>query len=654
MIVRRLLPSLLLAASLEVHGAPTDPEAEGDWAVVLGQQLEILQRQPEDSRARHAARRAAMRLGLFAQAAALAAPLEEAERRAMEGDLIAQEIRYGIIDANTLRGPARFARLDAVLVASAAPAGEFLAGRTPDAEAQRRLTDRVSALSTRRRAADAVALYEAMGARGLAIPTWTKRDVAGSYLQLRQPKPAVALYSEVVAASPDDFDANLGLFYALVEAEELDAATAHIDAYAARLPERRHRDGRYNGERLSADVTTDQVRIYADRLEEARQRILPRHEQIPYNSEARSAAASLALSRGWPHLGEQMLRRVLGSDPDNPGVHADLAEARLALQDWPAARASLAEAQRLDAEHVGVRRATQSFALHDRHELYVDSGFGKGANSSFLGNQDWHIDSYLYSRPLAENWRIFAHNYTSRADFDGATTTWSRTGLGVEWRRLDWRLAGEANGGDGVKAGLSGSARWKPGDHWTLYASGESVTNQIPLRAVRDGVHAARAELGIDWRAHESRKLAAATSASDFSDGNRRNTFAASWFERWFSAPRWLFETTLGGDASRNSLDQSVSYFNPKSDRSAWLTAAVENLVWRSYDHSLRQRLALTGGRYWQKDYDAGSIEAIEYGHRWEVDRDLTIRYSIGRSLRPYDGEREGRTFATLNFLWRF
>ena len=84
------------------------------------------------------------------------------------------------------------------------------------------------------------------------------------------------------------------------------------------------------------------------------------------------------------------------------------------------------------------------------------------------------------------------------------------------------------------------------------------------------------------------------------------------------------------------------------------MTAAVENLVWRDYDHSLRQRLALTGGRYWQENYPAGNIEAIEYGHRWEVDRDLAIRYSIGRSLRPYDGEREGRTFATLNFLWRF
>jgi len=115
-----------------------------------------------------------------------------------------------------------------------------------------------------------------------------------------------------------------------------------------------------------------------------------------------------------------------------------------------------------------------------------------------------------------------------------------------------------------------------------------------------------------------------------------------------------MFETTLGADASRNSLETSVNYFNPKSDRSLWLTAAVENLTWRNYDRSFRQRLALTGGNYWQENYPSGAIEAIEYGHRWEVDRDLSIRYGIGRTLRPYDGEREGRTFGNLVLLWRF
>jgi uncharacterized protein involved in copper resistance len=50
----------------------------------------------------------------------------------------------------------------------------------------------------------------------------------------------------------------------------------------------------------------------------------------------------------------------------------------------------------------------------------------------------------------------------------------------------------------------------------------------------------------------------------------------------------------------------------------------------------------------------SNAIEAIEYTHRWELDRNLSLRYGIGRSLRPYDGVSEGRTFGTLVMLWRF
>ena len=649
MTARHLIPALLLLAGLNASATMTN-----DWAVQLGRQLDILAHQPDDREARKAAWVAAMRLGLFDQAAALAAPLSASERRAMEGDRIALDIRYGIIDRNTLRGPERFSRLDQALTATDALAAEFFAGKTPDAEDQRRLTDRLSALAARRRAADAVHLYETLRQRDLPVPLWAENDVAGSYLELRRPQTAATLYGRVVAGDPDNFDANLGFFFALVESEELDAATAHIDQYAARLPERRHLDGRYNGERLSADVTTDMVRIYADRLADADQRISTRHAAIPFNSESRQSVASLTLARGWPRQGEETLRRALGSDPINPALHADLAETLLNLQDWPAARASLADAQKLDPDHGAVRRARETFALHDRYELYVDAGYGKGDDVNYFGSRDWSIDSFLYSPPINEQWRVFAHNYSASADFYGENETWIRTGAGAEWRWLDWRLTGEVNGGSGIKAGATGTARWQPDDHWTFYGAAESVTNQIPLRAVADGVYASRASLGADWRLHESRKFALAVANSDFSDGNLRNSVNGSWFERWYSGPQWMFETTLGADASRNSLETSVNYFNPKSDRSLWLTAAVENLTWRSYDRSFRQRLALTGGNYWQENYPSGAIETIEYGHRWEVDRDLSLRYAIGRTLRPYDGEREGRTFANLVMLWRF
>ena len=335
-------------------------------------------------------------------------------------------------------------------------------------------------------------------------------------------------------------------------------------------------------------------------------------------------------------------------------MKADLAEVELGLQNWQAAQESFDQAVRLDPDNSGVRRARETFALHNGFEFYSEAGYGQGQESKFSGNRDWSIDNWLYSPPIADNWRIFAHNYKSSADFDNSITKWIRTGIGAEWRWQDWRVTGEINDGSGVKPGIAGAVRWKPDDHWTFYGAAESVTNQIPLRAVQSGVYAHRASFSADWQENESRKLSAGMAASNFSDNNRRTSVNAAWFERWFSGPRWMFETTLGGDASHNTMGTEPSYFNPKNDHSLWLTAAVENLTWRHYERSFRQRLALTGGRYWQEHFPSGSVEAIEYGHRWELERNLSVRYGIGRSFRPYDGTREARTFANLTVLWRF
>lgn len=642
-----------IASGIAAAESPEQLAAQGDWAAALGAWQRQLARNPGDATARRGVFEAARRLGLADQAAATGQPMSDAERAALEGDRIALLIRYGRIDAQTLSGTGRYRTLDQAIVATDDLAAAFLAGERPDNEGARRLVDRVAALAYRDRPRDAVQLYESLVERGIAIPGWALNDVAGAYLAIRQPERAETLYRQVLAASPDDFDANFGLYYALFESEQPEAATAHIDAYAARLPQRRHRDGLPNGERWSALVATDQARLYADRLAEAQRRIDVRVGETPNNSEVRSAEASLHLMRGWSRRGEADLRRNIGRDPENPSLRADRSEALLALQRWEEARTELAHAEVLAPDNPAVTRARESVRLHDRHELYVDAGYGKGAASPF-GSRDWRIDSWLYSRPIAERWRVFAHNATASAEFEDGYTRWTRSGVGIEWRAGDWRATGEVNGGEGEKPGLLTTLRWRPDDHWQFYANADTLTNEIPLQAVRAGVTAKRAGFGVEWRAHESRRLSLGGAYSDFSDGNARSAVNLAWFERWLSGPRWTFETTLGGDASHNSLGYAAAYFNPTNDRSLWLTGAVEQLVWRDYDRAFRHRLALTAGSYWQESFGAGGIQAIEYTHRWELDRDLSLRYGIGRSLRPYDGEREARNFASLVLLWRF
>ena len=172
MSTRRLIPSLLPALIFACAGTASTPASGNDASVDLGHHLERLEANPSDRDARLGAWRAAVQLGLFEQAAALQAPLSDAEQRSQENDRLALQIRYGVIDANTLRGSERFAALDRALAATDADATAFLGGAPADAEALRRLIDRVSALSGRRRATEALALYDALLARGATIPDW--------------------------------------------------------------------------------------------------------------------------------------------------------------------------------------------------------------------------------------------------------------------------------------------------------------------------------------------------------------------------------------------------------------------------------------------------------------------------------------------------
>lgn len=648
---------LVLGCALALHAQAETPDKladEGDWAAALGAYLSALEKNPADAVARKEAWRAAMRLGLFEQAASLNADLDARELAALDGDRIALDIRHGRIDARTLNETERYRRLDAALAATDALAAAFQAGHKPDAEEVRRLIDRISALAARNRPGDAVALYTALAADGIEIPIWALSEVAGAYLTIRQPREAETLYRKVLAVSPDDFDANLGLFYALVESEQLDLATAHIDRFAASLPARRHRDGLANGERLSAETTSDQARLYADRIPEAKQRIEQRLAETPFNSEVRSAETSLHLARGWPRQGEADLRRTLGSDPRNPSLHADRAEVLLSLQHWDDAWAELDLANGIDPDNPRVREASQTFALHEKRELSVDAGYGHGKSSNPYGSSDWFTDTRLYSSPIDRNWRAFVHNYSGSADFNGGKTYWIRTGAGAEWRSGSWQMSGEVNAGEQEDPGILATLRWQPDDYWKFDVHGESKTNDIPLQAVNAGVTASRIGLGIDWRAHEARKLAVEGNVLNFTDGNLRKTVIGTWFERWLSGPRWSFETTIGADASNNSIGYRADYFNPPNDHSYWVTGAVEQLAWRDYNYSFRQRLALSLGSYWQSGYGAGSTESLEYQHSWELGRAAWLRYSIGRTLRPYDGEREQRTFGTMTLLWRF
>ncbi len=640
-------------------------EAAGEWPAALAKHQEALTADPRSKEAQAGLARTAARLGAATLATGFAARhpglLPASEVAAMTDDQAAIEIRWGRIQERIESGEARFAWLDRALGRSESAAARLAealrgpAGATPatfDASERRRLADRIVALELRRRPGDAVALYQDMRDAGIAVPSYAVASAADAMLAVRRPEEAAAMYREALQAQPDDFAASLGLFFALVESEHLDDAIAHADALAARTPPLRSAQ-RGNADAVTARTAAVLGRVYGDRLDDAERGASALRDAFPFSAAAREAVGSVAYARGWPRLADEEFRRALAADPGNAGLHAERVAPLLDVHAWADARAQLGEAVERRPDDSRVVRAQDLWTVHRMRELVLTAGFGRSSDATPTGTDDWRLDARVYTQPLADRWRVFAQSSIAHAGFAGDAVRWHREALGAEYRARDLRLTAAVTDGSSGRTGIEASGTRQFGDHWSLGLLGSSVSSNLPMQAWRVGVRANEAAATVRYAVNESRSFAAGASRLGFSDGNDRTGGWLTWFERWTSTPLWRFETTAWLGASRNSLD-GAPYFNPASDATATVEAAAEWLTWRRYERSFRQRASATVGTYSQEGFGSGAVLGLSYEHIREIDRRLSLRYGIGRLLRPYDGERSGRSFATLTLDGRF
>jgi len=580
------------------------------------------------------------------------------ERDAIAADRTAHQIRWGAIAADTGRGPTRFAELDRALADSEAAGTRALDPAAGLTATERQLAlDRVSALRERYRMRDAVALYEAIAARPAAVPGYAKSAAASAYLYLEQPKKARDLYREALATDPNNLESRIGLFYALAESEEHDAALAQIERAVADTPQwidawspvTRRENPAYSRV-LSARAMAP---LFANRPGEAEQRLHELSDRAPYNMEIRTDYASSMRARGWPKAAEEELRWILAVEPDNSGALGERAGALLEMRDYRNAESALRLAQAAAAEDERVVRAARLWQVHNMRELIVDGTYGESSGGP-TGTQDYAIETWLYSSPFDYNYRVFGHLYNAEAQFDNGTGRRNRVGAGFEYRSSLITATGELSQGvNDDKTGVAGSLTFTPNDYWTFHGTVDTSANETPLQASLAGINARRASGEVIWQAHESRSAALSYAYMDFSDSNRRDITQARWTERVIAGPVYKLEITGALYASRNSL-ADVPYFNPSSDFSPTLEFANEWLQWRRYTRAFRHRLVASIGNYWQEGFGNWPVYGARYEQEWEADDRLTFRYGIGRSLHPYDGVQTARNYGYFYLNWRF
>ncbi len=577
-----------------------------------------------------------------------------------------RNIKWGGIESNADIGPKRFKTTDKALAQNARVIALHERDGAMDTPSGRLAEfDRIVGLSNRSRMREAIALYEELKERHIAMPPYVLAAVAEAYLCQHQPKISRDLYLEALALSKNDREYpnrewQMSLFYAYIDTNDFDAARELIDQLGKELPPVLHKgvpgieiDNEFYEQ---ARVNAARARLYADKLNECQTLLEQTMLAAPYSLDTRLAYGDLLLARDQPRAAQQQYASLLVDDPTNMHLAIGIAETALTLNDLDTAKMHLDTLVNSYPENSLVQQLQQHFQAYQHPSLAISSSIGKSSTGGGnKGNQDWLVETMFHSATFNQHWRIFEHSFDAEAVFGEIMGTRHRIGVGADYRSPFWQISGEINqdmtGLDDIGAILNTS--WLPNDQWQFNTGIESNSNNIPLQASAAGITKDALNLGMAYKHQESRVFSTNMSYSWFSDSNRRIEAGASWLERWTCGPLYKLETQLGAFASDNSLADAV-YFNPRSDLSLDAQMINEWTLWRNYQHNFKNRLALGLGQYFQQDYGSKSIDILRYEHEWNWDPYRALNYGIAYERHPYDGETDKHISASLNLTWHF
>jgi len=615
-----------------------------------------------------------------------------AEIRALEADAAALKTRLAVMP--TRSEAERFVLADRALALYDAmladwPAQGAEAGSEKlRADLTRIRIDRLSALHARARMDDVVREYEALVSDGVTIPAWARANVASAYLSVRQPERARDVYRAVLAdldaATPpatrhhlgpagQRLEYEIGLFYALVEAEQFDDIEPVLERIRAYRPAWTYVRGNprpqanplYLDAQLVAEVT---ARLMVDDTVGAQARLEAMLRIAPNNTHLRTELAGIYRARGWPRQAGQQLKLAETMAPRAQDVITHQGEAALDVQAWREAQELAADVLARFPENPAVQRLARRWAVHNLRELRVGASKGLASDAPHSGNGELALETVVYSAPIDYDWRGFAGAGLMQGQYaEGrGRAHWQRGG--VEWRSRDWWAEGEVsmlhsngrqNGNKkGSQFGLALAAAHDVNDYWQLGASVERHSRATPLRALRSGIGSHTQHGWLRWRGSERQLWRLDVSAAQFSDGNHRQTVAIHGQQRLLTGPRASVDALFDVATQRSSKDAERPYFNPKRDLTLLPALRVNHVLYRRYETVWTQHATVAAGSYQQRGFGAGGVLTVSYGQRIRMtnaaNRVLDAGVSIRGASRPYDGRREREWSVLVDVNLRF
>lgn len=590
----------------------------------------------------------------------------------LHSDTVVLQLKDAVSEYNRLSAQGQAAQGRILLDSSLRRIEQALASLPQDNPQHLRLSyDYVYGLRVRERMQDVItAFQQLMPEQQQQAPAYVRRALADAYLALQQPQQALALYQQLLNENEQpDPELYTTTYYAYIESENYSEAAPILqkldrEVPAFRYSEQRGADPVANWQRLDIDQLTALDSAYRNQLDKAEQQLAGLYARAPKNSGIMSNYATVLNWRGLPQQADAVVQLAQASDPDSTALALNSANNARDLQQYPRWQQTLAGLLQDIPDNSGVQRNLADWQDRLRPSIESRLNFGRSRadqqTSTVNGSQDAEWYTRLNSPWLQQHWRLFAEDQVRYSDFADDSETDQRAGVGVEWqkeRKNAWlKLSQQMDGSEDMGLSL-GWSHWL-NDNWRYQLSYARRADDVPLRAVRDGVAASAYGFGVDWRANESRQASFSYRMLDMTDNNRRQSFSAAGSQRVFASAHHI--TTAGvnlyyekNSYEKNSL-RNVSYFNPQQSQSVGLSLSHDWISWRQYERDFTQHFAVSGGVSRQSGYSHHPYVDFLYKHDWQLSRRWSVNYGMGWGSRAYDDSREQRLYAVLGLTGVF
>ncbi|CAG9240906.1 Biofilm PGA outer membrane secretin PgaA [Burkholderia diffusa] len=605
--------------------------------------------------------------GLAASGGAIQA-LEEAKARPdafsavdvaqLEELAIRQQVRGGRDKSRSMTSSDRFDGLDSAL--HAADDLDKRMPATPEYSPVRTALagDRTVAYAARGDMTKAVATFETIPSDA-EISIDALAAVGDAYLYLSEPAKANGVYQRALkqaTAAPTDratrgfqygartraIELREGLFWSYVDQGRAADAKQVLDDIGKSLPPAKEvrNYGPEESDFLRYYRLRAQYLIYTGRVDEGIAALEQLEQQVPFNAEVRAAHADAVSGQAHPRQAIAMYRASLTDHPDSVEMLAGLGRAALMADDYATAKYVDQTVDNVFPDSGAVRGFKRDYKAYRSPVFTTDLSFEHG--NSALADNSFTSDSYVYSQPFGDNWRVFSHTFFGHAQTDSGSVSRTRTGVGGDYRHGPLTVQGEVTrsfGADG-RTGGRGSIAYALNDYWTVSAGLDTNDNSLPWKAYAAHIWGRSANVSVVYRQNDRREVKLNYGVSRYSDSNLHQEITAIATQRVYTSANQLVNVSLDLGTDSNTR-HDAPYFSPSRDYAAAATVMHQLTLWKKGDMSLQQRVSVSGGVYNERGFGTSPLWSARLEHAWTFKHDITLSYGVEVSSHAYDGQRE-------------